>query len=109
MATHSYEFGALYRGTVRDLHRQANVPIRETKLFLSSRFYVDDTTEGERALLRAINQLLARIRAFDEAEAAKEATALRLQAEKEAAARLRRINRWRMLTFRRPLPSLPQE
>jgi len=58
-----YRIGRLYTGQIRDIHRRYGVPVRETKAVLDSVFYIDRSTlEGLQAA-RAIDALIARVRA----------------------------------------------
>lgn len=107
---HSYQIGALYTGRIRDYHRYYGVPIRESKGFLESMFYIADNTAAERRLIRTIEALIQELQDIEDEERWEEEAELRAEQDRlkaQAEARLerahRRRNAWRRLTLRKPL------
>jgi len=98
---HAYQVGALYAGTVRDYHRYYDVPIRETKHFLLSTFYISPNSLPERSLIRKIEALAAHVEELDEEKRREERAVIRAK----QARKLVRRNLWRRATLRKPLAS----
>lgn len=88
-----------YRNHVRRLHHELGVPLREVKTLLTSTFYFDELAPGGYDLRLELEYLVDLI---EERRLAREVEELRLLQE-EARRKLARKNRWRKLTFRKPL------
>ena len=96
-----YLIGDLYTEAVRDRHRYYGVPIRETRGFGQSTFYITDNSPEAHYVVIAIELLGEKVLAHKAEIERRERAELQATLDRK----LRRRNSWRRMTLRKPLIS----